>query len=58
MILAKAETKCTPASVSTGSEATREMPLGVVSAIVEHRFLAEVGLWTLVAGAAQTAMVD
>ena len=58
MIFAKAETKCTFASVSTGSEAAGEMPLGVVSAIVEHRFLVEVGLRTLVAGAAMAAMVD
>ena len=58
MILPKAETKCTFAPVSTGCEPAREMPLRVISAIVEHRFLAEVGLRTLVAGAAMTAMVD
>ena len=58
MILPKAETKCTFASVSAGSKAAREMPLGVVSTIVEHWLLAEVGLRTLVAGAAMAAMVD
>ena len=57
MILPKAETKCTFASVSAGSEAAREMPLGVVSAIVEHLLLTEVRLRTLDAGTAMTPMI-
>ena len=57
MILPKAETRCTFASVSAGSEAAGEMPLGVVSAIVEHLLLTEVRLRTLDAGTAMTPMI-
>ena len=56
VVLAKAETKSTLASVSTGGEATREMPLGAVAAVVEIRLFAEVRLSALVAGASVAAM--
>ena len=56
MILAEAETEATLASVSTGCEAAREMPLGVIAAVVEIRLLAEVRLSALVAGASMAAM--
>ena len=42
MILAEAETEATLASVSTGGEAKREMPLRVIATVVEIRLLAEV----------------
>ena len=58
VVLAEAETERSPASVSTGSEAAGKVPLGVVSAIVEHRLLAEVGLWTLDTRTSVTAMVN
>ena len=56
MILAEAETEATLASVSTGCEAAREMPLGVIAAVVEIRLLAEVRLSALVSGASVAAM--
>ena len=56
MILAEAETEATLASVSTGCEAAREMPLRVIAAVVEIRLLAEVRLSALVSGASVAAM--
>ena len=56
MILAEAEAEATLASVSTGCEAAREMPLTVKSAVVEIRLLAEVRLSALVAGTSVAAM--
>ena len=58
MILAEAEAEATLASVSTGCEAAREMPLRVIAAVVEIRLLAEVRLsaLVLVAGASVAAM--
>ena len=56
VILSEAETKCSLASVSAWSEATGEMPLRVIAAVVEIRLLAEVRLNALVAGASVAAM--
>ena len=56
VVLAEAETEATLASVSTGCEAAREMPLRVITTVVEIRLLAEVRLSTLVAGASVAAM--
>ena len=56
VVLAKAETKSTLASVSTGCEAKGEMPLRVIAAVVEIRLLAEVRLSALVTGASVAAM--
>ena len=42
VVMAETETEATLASVSTGGEATREMPLRVITAVVEIRLLAEV----------------
>ena len=56
MILAEAEAEATLASVSTGGEAAGEMPLRVISAVVEIRLLAEVRLSALVSGASVAAM--
>ena len=42
VVLAEAETECTFASVTAGSEATREVPLRMIAAVVEVWLPAEV----------------
>ena len=58
MILPQTEAEATLASVSTGIEATGEMPLGVVTAVVKHWLLTEVGLRTLHSRTSVAAVVN
>ena len=56
VILSEAETKCSLASVSAWSEATGEMPLRVIAAVIEHWLLAKVRLRALHSGTSMAAV--